>query len=256
MKAIQSGFPGDTGGKQCAAFTLTELAVVLATVALLALISLPALAATKGQTRIGQCVDNLRQFALALQMFGAENNDKQPVSSGGNWAWDLSWSAGNSVTQYVSFKKLYCPGTGVRFSDLDNANLWNFGPGLLHVPGYLTTFPGTTIVATNQNVVLTPQRILAGGVYLPAPPAAQRVLVADGTISDYPTDNHAGVVAGIKYNFAFVPGGYTVPHISPHLNGLVPAGCNVGMLDGHVQWRKFYDMDQRASSASQRGFWW
>ncbi len=236
--------------QQRAAFTLTELSVVLVMVALLALVSVPALATTKGQTRIAQCADNLKQFALALQMFGADNNDRQPSSTGGNWAWDLSWSAGNSVTQYLSFKKLYCPGTGVRFSDQDNANLWNFGPSYLHVAGYLTTFPGTTIISSNQNATLTPQRISS----LPAPSASQRVLAADATISGSTSDNHAGFVAGAKYNFTQVVGGYSLPHLSPHLNGLVPAGGNVAMLDGHVQWRKFLDMDQRATIGS--GFWW
>ncbi len=231
--------------------------MVLATVALLALISLPALAGSKGQTRITQCADNLKHLAAALQMFAAENNDRQPVSTGGNWAWDISWSAGNSVTQFVSFQRFYCPGTSPRFTEDDNENLWEYyAPGTLHVAGYLTTWPGTSILATNVNTSLTPQRIVSGSLVMPAPPASQRVLLADATISESYLDNHAGFVAGAKYNFTTVYGGYTKPHISPHLNGLVPAGGNLAMLDGHVQWRKFYDMDQRASSASQRGFWW
>jgi prepilin-type N-terminal cleavage/methylation domain-containing protein/prepilin-type processing-associated H-X9-DG protein len=240
--------------QQKAGFNLIELTVVLAAVALLGAVCLSAAATTKGQTRMVQCTANLRQFAAALQMFGAENNDKQPVNSGGIWAWDLSWSAGNSVTQYVSFKKLYCPGTAIRFTEQDNANLWNFGMPTMHVPGYLTTFPGTAIMATNINATLTPQRIVSGTTVLPAPSAAQRVLVADATISDSSTDTQAGYATGANYNFITVYGGYSVPHLSPHLNGLIPAGCNVAMLDGHVQWRKFSDMDQRATS--NRGFWW
>lgn len=237
------------------AFTLADLVVVLATIAVLATLCLPALAGTKGQSRIAQCAGNLRQFCMALQIFGGENNDKLPVTGGGNWAWDLSWSAGNSVTQYISFQKLYCPGTSVRFTDQDNSNLWNFGPGFLHVAGYVATLPGAQITATNQNTTLTPQKVYTGSVYLPAPPASQRVLVADATISGSYNDNHAGFVAGAKYNFVAVPGGYSVPHISPHLNGTVPAGGNLGMLDGHVQWRKFFDMDQRATVTGP-GFWW
>jgi prepilin-type processing-associated H-X9-DG protein len=236
------------------AFTLTELAVVLATVALLAVICLPALASTKGQSRVAQCAGNLKQYALALHQFGSENNDKLPVNTSGYWAWDMAWALGNSITQYVSFKKLYCPGTGVRFTEQDNANLWNWSPGYLHIPGYVAAISGTQITATNQNTTLTPQRIQVGSVFLPAPSPAARVLVADATISTGTSDNHAGFVAGAKYNFTTIFGGYSVPHISPHLNGLVPAGGNVAMLDGHVQWRNFLDMDQRASSGI--GFWW
>ncbi len=256
MKTNRANFLRETRKGHCAAFTLTDLAVVLATVALLAVVALPALAGTKGETRIVQCTSNLKQVCLALHMFGGENNDKLPVSSGGNWAWDLSWNAGNSITQYVPSQKLYCPGTSPRFSDDDNERLWEYyAPGNVHVSGYLITLPGTQLMATNQNATLTPQRILSGSVYLPAPSASQRVLAADATISSSPTDNHAGFVAGVRYNFNTVQGGYAVPHISPHLNGLVPAGGNLGMLDGHVQWRRFFDMDERATSSGP-GFWW
>jgi prepilin-type processing-associated H-X9-DG protein len=231
-------------------FTLTELLVIVAVLAILITLRASAIASAKDQSRVAQCADNLKQFAMALQMFGAENNDKQPVSTGGNWAWDLSWSAGNSITPYIPFQKLYCPGTAVRFTAQDNSNLWNtFAANLFHIPGYLTTFPGTAIIASNQNATLTPQR-----TSLPAPSASQRVLVADATISGSSTDNHAGFVAGANYNFTTIYGGYSVPHLSPHLNGLIPAGGNVAMLDGHVQWRKFLDMDQRATMAT--GFWW
>jgi prepilin-type processing-associated H-X9-DG protein len=255
MKPNCTRLPRECPRHRCSAFTLTEAVVVLATVALLGVICLPALGTTKGQTRIAQCADNLRQFCQALQIFGAENNDRQPVTVGGFWSWDLSWTAGNSVTQYISPARLYCPGTAVRFTEQDNSNLWNYSPGNSHVPGYLTTFPGAIIVATNINTTLTPQRIVVStSVSLPAPSASQRVLVADATISDSSTDNQAGISSGSTYNFTTVYGGYSLPHISPHLNGLVPAGCNVGMLDGHVQWRRFADMDQRA--AMNRGFWW
>lgn len=254
MKTIDKKSSKKSQAVKTEGFTLLELLVVLVVIAVLIAIQLPVFASTKGQSRQAQCAANLKQFCVALHMFGGENNDKLPVNSGGFWAWDLTWSAGNSVTQYVSFKKLYCPGTSVRFTDQDNANLWNWTPGNLHIPGYLTTLPGTAIIATNQNASLTPQRILSGSAYLPAPSPAARVLVADATISGSSMDNHAGFVAGTNYNFTSVNGGYPVPHISPHLNGLVPAGGNLGMLDGHVEWRKFADMDERASLGA--GFWW
>ncbi len=253
MKTFRSSFiPAKAGCR--AAFTLMELVVVLAMITLLVIISVPALAGTKGQTRVVQCAGNVRQFAMGLQMFGSENNDKLPVNTAGFWAWDMAWATGNSITQYVSFKKLYCPGTSVRFSEQDNANLWNWAPGAGRVLGYVPAIAGQGIITTNLNTTLTPQRIQVGSVFLPAPSPSTRVLIADATISDNPTDNHAGFVAGAKYNFTSVLGGYSVPHLSPHLNGFTPAGGNLAMLDGHVQWRNFSDMDQRAING--RGFWW
>jgi prepilin-type processing-associated H-X9-DG protein len=41
------------------------------------------------------------------------------------------------------------------------------------------------------------------------------------------------------------------------LNGLIPLGGNVGMLDGHVEWRNFTNMLPRAGSgASAPFFFW
>jgi len=255
MKTKRSVLPQATTGRR-AGFTLVELAVVGATLAVLALVCVPALAGAKGESRLAQCADNIKQYCLALQMFGNENNDKLPVNSqAAFWAWDLAWSTGNSVTQYVSFRKFYCPGTAVRYSDQDNSNLWNYSPGYLHVSGYVPMLSGSPITATNQNTTLTPQPISIVTGYLPAPAAAQRVLVADGTISLSSSDSQAGFRAGAKYNFVTVQGGYPVPSITPHLNGFVPAGGNLGMLDGHVQWRRFADMDQHGVPGPP-GFWW
>ena len=135
-------------------------------------------------------------------------------------------------------------------------NLWNYGaPSTLHVVGYALTFPGnTSVIATNLNSTLTPQRISLSGSWLPAPSPAQRPLVADGTISLYGQGTYA---QRYTYNYTDVAGGYSVHHLSPHLNGQFPAGGNVGMLDGHVEWRKFDSMQCRVISGSgAAGFWW
>lgn len=236
------------------AFTLVELMVVLAVVGLLAMVALPAMTASRGQTHVAQCADNLKQYNMAMFMYGSDNNDRLPVNASGNWAWDLSWAPGNTLTQYVSFRKLYCPGTSARFTDPDNAALWDYAPGFIHVLGYVAAISGSAIIATNQNITLTPQRIQNGSVYMAPSSPATRVLIADATISENTTDNRAGYLAGAKYNFTTVSGGYSLAHISPHLNGRVPVGGNLAMLDGHVQWRNFSEMDQRATYG--RGFWW
>ena len=49
-----------------AAFTLVELLAVIAVLGVLAALALPALAGSKGRTKIGQCASNLKQFALSL----------------------------------------------------------------------------------------------------------------------------------------------------------------------------------------------
>ncbi len=61
-----------------AGFTLIELCVVLAIVAVLAAVLLPALADTKPNTQAFQCLNNQRQIMLAWQMYAADNSDLLP----------------------------------------------------------------------------------------------------------------------------------------------------------------------------------
>jgi len=60
------------------AFTLVELLVVIAMVALLAALVLPALASAKEKARSTRCVDNLRQWGLAYRMFADDHHDFLP----------------------------------------------------------------------------------------------------------------------------------------------------------------------------------
>jgi len=57
-----------------AAFTLVELLVVLAIIAILAAILLPALARGKDSARRAQCTGNLHQFGIATQMYWDDHN--------------------------------------------------------------------------------------------------------------------------------------------------------------------------------------
>jgi prepilin-type processing-associated H-X9-DG protein len=70
-----------------AGFTLIELFVVLASVAILAVMLLPALAGTKPNSQAFQCLNNQRQIMLAWQMYAADNSDLLPPNdyyTGGN----------------------------------------------------------------------------------------------------------------------------------------------------------------------------
>jgi prepilin-type N-terminal cleavage/methylation domain-containing protein len=60
------------------AFTLFELLVVIAVVAVLAALFLPAVAQTKEKARSIQCISNLRQWGLAYRMYADDNADFLP----------------------------------------------------------------------------------------------------------------------------------------------------------------------------------
>jgi prepilin-type processing-associated H-X9-DG protein len=59
-----------------AGFTFVELLVVLATLAVLAVMLLPAIAGTKPNSQAFQCLENLRQLTLGWQIYAEDNSGK------------------------------------------------------------------------------------------------------------------------------------------------------------------------------------
>ena len=94
--------------RSAAGFTLVELLVVIATIAILASLMLPALEGARGKSRQIFCINNVRQLALALTLYANDNEErlaynlgateiKQVLDAGQkfNWAnsvlnWELS----------------------------------------------------------------------------------------------------------------------------------------------------------------------
>ena len=64
--------------RRCA-FTLVELLVVLAIIAILAGMLLPALTKGKESARSAACLSNLHQIGVALQIYVGENNNRLPA---------------------------------------------------------------------------------------------------------------------------------------------------------------------------------
>jgi prepilin-type N-terminal cleavage/methylation domain-containing protein/prepilin-type processing-associated H-X9-DG protein len=266
-----------------AGFTLIELLVVIAIIAILAAMLLPALAKTKMQAVHVQCVNNEKQQMVAFTMYAGENKDFLPDGSYGSWCWDMDVYLANQVTQAGTTPQVwYDPGTAPKFGPTDwfgtvpygtvpggNPSLWCWdnapwpdpdakeGTGY-RVTGYALTFFKTPSYAddfaTNTNQKLGEASTPGGGTYpggVPVGNLSRRPLTACATLNNTGDSDLYGMMQ--KYNWSDVDGGYKYDnaykgHISAHLEGKsIPSGGNIGMIDGHVEWRPFNQMINRAS---------
>jgi prepilin-type N-terminal cleavage/methylation domain-containing protein len=102
-------------------FTLVELLVVMATVALLAAVLVPALAGTRPNGQAFQCQNNVRRLALGWLMYASDNNDILMANPGWVGISIMEWGSGlcsidvqplltNTMGQYVKLASVYkCP---------------------------------------------------------------------------------------------------------------------------------------------------
>ena len=247
------------------AFTLIELLVVIAIIAILAAMLLPALASAKERAKRAKCESNLRQFAILLNIYANDFNDKLPRSLGtptpdpdlGQATWDLPYSIADGLCNIVSSAKtnnpnralFYCP---VGFTAIQQSDFWwDYSSGC-RVTSYqwIISRDGTQ----NYPSALTkPKGYLTKLTkpYDPTSTVADTELVADVVVSQgngTVSDKFKGVYTA---NPADLPQGFN----SSHMAGGLPGGGNILFMDSHVAWRPFKMMKAWGTWNNSRYEW-
>jgi len=232
---------GTSARRSGRAFTLIELLVVIAIIAVLAGMLLPALAGAKERANRTACLNNIRQFILAAQIYALDNQQELP--QGG--------------TDKVDKKDTHTP----VFSTLTQSNLLNYSPDLksfdcpnlrrwMQRPGwrthpdygiaigyhYLGGHPNSpwALIDGVTNTWISPQK---------ASDAPSLVLVADLNVDSpayqrilAPHTARGPVIAEDSY-FDSHPAAY-----EQRPADLGAKGGNVGLLDGSVSWKGIQQM--------------
>lgn len=224
------------------AFTLTELLVVIAVVAVLISLLMPALASARRQALNAECLNNLRTLGLAMDSYAIQNNNRLPTAGPTDaytwWPWDIP----NDIVTLImaegpTEETFFCP------MQLDQMQYWSQST-TYHTSNYFFY-----TYRSNQSLNALP---------LPGQTKCMKSrftdndgipddleLASDAVMSTDDTSNPSG------NNFAGIA-------LTNHLTTeLAPLGGNVLMLDGHVEWRPFAAMAVRTQNgAIVPYFWW
>ena len=138
------------------AFTLIELLLVIAIIAILAAILMPVFGHAKQRAQGIQCVSNLRQMTMGWQVYTDENNNKYPPNAAmghnhpavGEDAGNPSWVAGvltvsgdnyAGVDDNTNAMKL----TGTQYTPFGSIGGYTKTPNVYHCPGDSSQDPGS-----------------------------------------------------------------------------------------------------------------
>ncbi len=233
-----SSFPSHHQTKLGAGFTLIEMIVVIAVIGVLMSLLLPALSGARNRAHASACQSNLRQFALAFQMYAQDhqdailpNRDGEAIPLGETWVEGWLGLPGPDATNTQHLRRsLLGPYLG-------GPELWRCpaprDPTVIGIrQGRVRTLSLNAFMGSPVEVAhaTTYQRV--GDIVRPSP--AEALVFVDERID---TINDASF--GLQWNFEEKQPGNWVLRDKPSAEH--GTGANLTFADGHVKLRKWRD---------------
>ena len=251
------------------AFTLIELLVVIAIIAVLAALLLPALAGAKRRAKEINCVSNLRQWGLAIQMYSSQNEDGIPrdgMGQNGQYTGNIyngvqtgdptdanAWF--NLLPQNVGERKLsayYADYTAARGGSVTKATVYMPFPG---GKGPMWECPAASMTLSTVSTVLQPSTAPGVGGFFSYVMNIDLKRNNSGSFTtalDYPqmpklTSFRQPSATVFMFDCVFDPASEVV-NSAPQYNSVNPAnrqnsfasrhtyGGNINFMDGHVEY--------------------